>query len=140
MADNSWYTEIEDKLYNVIKTRIVKSLNTRTTPITGIHFTNENASNAPSAFPTVYFHELQPVETGNDLENQTVNAVLDTVEIIVYDKNRSRGKIIMTEATNQMKNLRYSVIMMPITTVYDSVYQSVARFRRTIGATDFENM
>lgn len=140
MANNAWYTEIEDKLYNVVKTRIVKALRTRATPITGVHYTNENASDAPAAFPTWYFHELQPAEMGNDLENVTINAVLDTIEIVVFDSDRSRGKIIMNESVAQMKNLAYSVTMMPIVLRIDNVYQITARFRRMIGADDFENM
>lgn len=140
MVDNSWYTEIEDKLYNIVKTRMVKALKARTKPVTGVHYTNENASDAPASFPTWYFHELQPVETGNDLENITINAILDTIEIVVFDSNRSRGKIIMNESVAQMKNLAYSVTMMPIVLRIDNVYQITARFRRMIGADDFANL
>lgn len=140
MADSSWYSEVEDKLYNIVKTRMVRELKALPTPITGVHYTTENASNAPSAFPTVYFHELQPAETGNDLENTVIHAVLDSIEIYVYDTNKNRGKKIMASAVNQMKALAFSVTMMPITVFSDNVYSTVARFRRTLGATEFENL
>ena len=130
-----WYSDIEDKIYTIVRTRMQKTLAGY-----NIHYTSTNENTGPSVFPTFYLHELTPMETGNDLENITVNAVMDTVEIVVYDTNRSRCKTIMNEAVKQMKALAYNSTAMPIPLRSDNVYTSVARFRRVIGADDFQNL
>lgn len=130
-----WYSDIEDKVYTIVRTRMKKSL----APLK-IHYSSENENTGNSSFPTFYLHELTPMESGNDLENITVNAVMDTIEIVVYDTNRDRCKKIMNEAVAQMKALAYNITAMPIPLRSDNVYTSVARFRRIIGADDFPNL
>jgi len=130
-----WYSDIEDKVYTIVRARMQKSLASLK-----IHYTSANENTGPSSFPTFYLHELTPMESGNDLENITVNAVMDTIEIVVYDTNRDRCKKIMNEAVAQMKALAYNITAMPIPLRSDNVYTSVARFRRIIGADDFPNL
>lgn len=88
-------------------------------------------------FPTLYLHELQPVEAGNDLDNTTVNAVLSTIEIQVWsNESEKHCKDILTAAIVEMKRLRFNVTMFPNVTTDNKIAWGVARFRRMIGAGD----
>jgi hypothetical protein len=60
----------------------------------------------------------------------------ETIEVIVYTKNRQQCKTIINEAVVQMKAISFDVTMMPIITTDDNVYSGVARFRRIVGSGD----
>lgn len=95
----------------------------------------ENIGNAQ--FPTMYMHELPAVETANDLDNTTVNAILCTIEIQVFTKNdETMCKSIMNDAVMEMKRFRFNVTAMPIVETSETVSKGVARFRRMVGSGD----
>lgn len=133
MADERWFTQLESRLFTLVSYRVKKALADK---YTKIKFTTDDQSNGTPIFPTWYFHELQPVETGQGLENSTINAVIETIEVIVHAKSKDSAKEIMAETVYQMKQLRFNVTMMPIVTSDSNIYSSVARFRRLIGAGD----
>lgn len=131
--DNTWFTSLEAKIFNIVSYRLKKALKMSDKDI---KCTTDGQSNSTAVFPTFYLHELSPVETGNDLENKTINALTETIEIIVYTKNRQQCKKIINEAVLQMKAISFDVTMMPIVTTDDNVYSGVARFRRIVGSGD----
>lgn len=131
--DNAWFTSLEAKIFNIVSYRLKKALKMSDKDI---KCTTDGQSNSTAVFPTFYLHELSPVETGNDLENKTINALTETIEIIVYTKNRQQCKKIINEAVLQMKAISFDVTMMPIVTTDDNVYSGVARFRRIVGSGD----
>ena len=45
-------------------------------------FSNEITDETPS-FPNVYIHELEPSEIGNDIANNKIHALRDTIQIEV---------------------------------------------------------
>lgn len=102
-----------------------------------INFTTDNRLPDNPSFPTVYIHELLSVEKGNDLENVTINAVLTTFQIEVYDTDSFEStKQVMNKVCEVMKSMGFSIISMPQFNNDDSYYRRVARFRRMIGSGD----
>lgn len=130
MADN-WFSQIESRIFTLVTTRMKRNL-----PNFKLRCTTDGQSNGPSYFPTVYIHELQPIEAGQDLTNRTVNALIYTMQIEVFAKSKSDAKTIMSEAVLQMKALSFDVSAFPVEMSDGNVVQSVARFRRVIGGGD----
>ena len=125
-----WWNEIEDKVFTYVKTKIKKKYSKLTCTTKG-----DNTSDVK--MPTLYLHEMTPVETGNDLDNTTVNAVISTIEIVVYtNTTESECKAMMGEAISLMKELRFNVVTFPDVITQNNVAIAVARFRRVIGSGD----
>lgn len=132
MKEN-WFAEIESRIFTQISYMLTERENA---PYPDMKCTTVS-QNTVVNFPTMYIHELQPVETGNDLVNQTVNAVLSTFEIQVWDNVSEKNcKDILTAAILEMKKLGFSVTMFPNVTTDSKIAWGVARFRRMIGAED----
>lgn len=132
MKEN-WFAEIESRVFTQISYMLTERENA---PYPDMKCTTVS-QNTVVNFPTMYIHELQPVEMGNDLVNQTVNAVLSTFEIQVWDNVSEKNcKDILTAAILEMKKLGFSVTMFPNVTTDSKIAWGVARFRRMIGAED----
>lgn len=130
---DSWFAEIESQVYTQVAYMLTE---VEDAPYPKLKCTTKSQSTIVS-FPTLYLHELQPVEAGNDLENATVNAVLSTIEIQVWsNKSEKDCKDILTAAILEMKRLRYNVTMFPNVTTDSKIAWGVARFRRMVGAGD----
>lgn len=95
------------------------------------------SQNTITQFPTLYLHELQPIEAGNDLVNDGVNAVISTMEVQVWSNvSETECKAILADAVLEMKRFGYSVTMFPDVRTNNKISWGAARFRRTIGAGD----
>ena len=136
MSNERWYETVESRILTLVRYRMQKALAGKTSK--NIKFTTEGESDAEPYFPTCYIHGLQPMETGGDLEGRTINAIIQTMEVQVYTKDRQECWLIMNEAVYQMKQLAFEVTAMPIVNKTNGVSQGVARFRRTIGAGDVD--
>ncbi len=134
MVDERWYEKIESSVYTLVSFRVKRELEGKTSK--PIKFTSVGESEASPYFPTAYLHELQPAEFGNDIEGRTINAVLETMECIVYSKDKTECKRILNECVFQMKQLHFNTTAMPIISTSGGVHNGVARFRRLIGADD----
>ena len=75
--DNNWYMQIQSKVFTQVSYMMKKKY-------PSLNCTTKNENGLPATFPTLYLHELAPVEQGQDLTNETVNAVLSTIEIQVW--------------------------------------------------------
>lgn len=132
MKDN-WFSEIESRIYTQVSYMLTERDDA---PYPDLKCTTVS-QNTVVNFPTLYLHELQPVEAGNDLDNTTVNAVLSTIEIQVWsNESEKHCKDILTAAIVEMKRLRFNVTMFPNVTTDNKIAWGVARFRRMIGAGD----
>lgn len=132
MKEN-WFAEIESRVFTQISYMLTERENA---PYPDMKCTTVS-QNTVVNFPTMYIHELQPVEMGNDLVNQTVNAVLSTFEIQVWDNVSEKNcRDILTASILEMKKLGFSVTMFPNVTTDSKIAWGVARFRRMIGAGD----
>lgn len=130
---DNWFAEIESKVFTQVSYMLAERPDA---PYPDLKCTTVS-QNTVVNFPTLYLHELQPVETGNDLDNVTVNAVLSTIEIQVWsNESEKHCKDILTAAIMEMKRLRYNVTMFPNVTTDSKIAWGVARFRRTVGAGD----
>lgn len=128
-----WFAQIEGSVF----TQIAYMLSERDeAPYPDLKCTTVS-QNTVVNFPTLYLHELQAVEAGNDLYNSAVNAVISTIEIQVWsNENEKKCKDILSTAIVEMKKLRYNVIMFPDVVTDRNIAWGVARFRRMIGSDD----
>lgn len=126
--------DIETIVYSRIKAILTSKLKTK---YPNISFTTSDKVSSNPKFPNVYVHMLGSQETGEDLENDTINGVLATFQIETNDnESQTRAKNVMNEVVKVMKGIRFSVIAMPENQNTDSSFRCVTRFRRTIGNLD----
>ena len=126
--------DIETIVYSRIKAILTSKLKTKYPNIT---FTTSDKVSSNPKFPNVYVHMLGSQETGEDVENNTINGVLTTFQIEVTDNElQTKAKDVMSEVVEIMKGMRFSVNAMPEFKNTDTAFRSVARFRRTIGNSD----
>ena len=135
MAD-LWFSELESKLF----TRIKYELTTKPeAPFPQLNCTTVSNSDTPTKFPTLYFHELEPVERGADLEGKTVNAVMETIEMQVYsNQSEKECKEIISEAIGIMKDLSFGITMFPNPQTRNKISFAIARCRRMIAHGDYD--
>ena len=132
---DNWYAELESKLYTRIKYELCLKGDA---PYPNLNCTTASTSDTPVKFPTLYIHELQPIEIGADLEGKTVNAVNETIEMQVFS-NRSEKECreIITSALGVMKSMSFQIAMFPDPqTRNDKVSYAIARCRRVIAQGD----
>ncbi len=132
MKDN-WFAEIESNVFTQVSYMLAERTDA---PYPDLNCTTVS-QNTMVHFPTLYLHELQPVEAGNDLLNESVNAVLSTIEIQVWSNVSEKDcKDIITAAVLEMKRLGYNVTMFPSVQTDSKIAWGAARFRRMVGACD----
>ena len=126
---------LESQVITRIKTQFSQKLKDR---YPNLNFTNSNRVDTAPAFPTVYIHEMPGMEEGADTEGNVINAVLCSFQIeVTTNTNQLEAKEVMNEVLRIMKKMRFQVISMPEFRNTNSVYRSVARFRRMIADKDF---
>lgn len=134
---DTWYSKIE----STILTYLDYELSSRVgAPYPDMNCTTSSqAESIPdiTVFPTLYVHDLEPIEIGGDLEGYSVNAIRSSIEIQVFsNESENHCKEIMTSAIQVMKALRYRVTMFPNPRTNNKVYYAIARFTRVIGSGD----
>jgi len=132
--DETWYSKIESTVISQVEYMLKSRADA---PYPNLNITSKNQETKPASLPTMYIHELEPVERGQDLDNATVNAVLHTMEIQVWtNASQNECKSILTAAITELKRMRYSIIMFPTVKTNDSLAWGVFRARRMVGAGD----
>lgn len=131
--NNMWFSDIE----STVLTKLSYMLADRTdAPYPDLVCTTANQNNF-TVFPTLYLHELTPVEAGNDLDNQIVNAVIETIEIQVWtNKTEEDCRKIFAAVLNEMKRMRFNITAFPAIQTDNKIAYGIARFRRIIGKDD----
>lgn len=126
--------DIETIVFSRIKAILTSKLKTK---YPNISFTTSDKVSSEPKFPNVYVHLVGSSETGEDLENNTINGVLATFQIETTDnESQTKAKDVMNEVVKVMKSMRFSVIVMPEFQNTDTTKRCVARFRRIIGNLD----
>ena len=126
--------DIQNIVHSRIKNKYPSALKTK---YPNTFFTTDNRILDNPNFPTIYTHLLSTQERGNDLENLTINAVLATVQVEVYDnESQDSANEVMNYVVDTMKSMAFSIIQMPENMNTSSTYRMVARFRRMIGSSD----
>ena len=132
--DEAWYSKIESDVF----TQVTYMLKDRAdAPYPNLHCTSATEQVNPAQFPTLLLHELAPVETGQDLDNVSVNAVIHTVEAQVWtNMGRTECKNILTVTLTELKRMRYNIVMFPTIKIENGISWGAIRARRIIGAGD----
>lgn len=131
---NSWFSQIESSVFTQLNYILCEQ---EYSPYPNLNCTTKSQTTKPSVFPTLYLHNLTPMEQGQDFENDYVNSVMATMEIQVYsNKSEDEANKIMTSAIVIMKSLRWSVTMFPDPQTSDGFSYAIARFRRLVTEND----
>lgn len=95
----------------------------------------------PAKFPTLNVDSLGEPSTADDLEHNTQNAIISTIELKAYTTTTlTDARTLMDKAGDVMLSMGYSLIYGPEDISTGSIYTIVSRFRRTVGAGDIEHM
>ena len=131
---DNWYAELESKLFTRIKYELCLKADA---PFPNLNCTTVSKADTPTEFPTLYFHELQPMEVGGDLEGKSINAVNETIEIQVFsNQSEKECKDIVTSALAVMKSMSFIVSIFPNPQTNDKVSFAITRCRRIIAQGD----
>lgn len=134
MANNDWFYNLESKIFTILKTRITKNLKSK---YPDIFCTRSGRVNSEPVFPTVYIHELPGIETGEDLDNTGINAILETLQVdVTTNQSMQDCTWVMMEVMSQLKALRFNMTAMPTYLIEDNIYRGIVRARRLIGSDD----
>ena len=132
MADN-WFSQIQSKIYTQVTYMLKKKYK-------NLNCTTSNENETPATFPTLYLHELAPLELGQDLTNESVNAIRCTIEIQVWASGGVSAELdcrnILTDASLEMKRLNFNISAMPSIQTTNKIAWGVIRCTRVIGAAD----
>lgn len=131
---STWYSQIESSIFTYLQYMMKNKPNA---PYSRLNCTTKSQSTKPSEFPTLYIHNLNPVEMAQDLENDEVNALLSTIEIQVFSNvSEKEANDIMTTAISLMKKNRWNVTMFPDPQTSDKISYAIARFRKLVTESD----
>lgn len=128
---------LESKIYTIIKTKVNKAMKSK---YPNISFANEPTSDTPS-FPNVFIQQLQPVETGQDIENSSINALIDTEQIqVTTNTSKAEAKEVAWACIDALKSIRYNVVGMPLYSIQvkenTRIHTYTLRASRVIGSGD----
>lgn len=139
MISETWYSEIESTIYTILQWKLV-SKEDAPFPYLNCTTSSENESlEGVSDFPALYVHLLPPLEVGQDLTNESVNAINATFEMQVYsNKSETQCTKIMNAVIKQMKALHFNISMFPDPQSSEKKYFAIARFNRIIAGGDKE--
>lgn len=127
---DDWFSKIQGKVFNQVQYMLKKTY-------PSLKCTTKNENETPADFPTLYLHELQPLEVGQDLTNESVNAIRCTIEIQVWTNTTEADcRKIIASAVNEMKRFRFNISAMPIVQTNDKISWGVFRATRIIGNGD----
>ena len=128
-----WYAELESKIFTILKTRINKKYKTK---YPDLNFTTDDTNRTPIKSPTIYFREIDSREMANNLENNVVNMVLETIEIDVHSLTRAECHNVSAMVRDEMKAISFSIIQQSPPMDDSEWWVCVMRFQRPIGSGD----
>jgi hypothetical protein len=124
--------QLESIITTQLKVRVPKLTDNK---YPNMSFTNEISDKTPS-FPNVYVMELQPSEVGNDLSNNQIHALRDTIQIEVSTNvSKSEAKIVRNACIAAMKAMRFSLVVDTYAKI-DNLHRYVIRMRRIVASGD----
>lgn len=131
--DDKWFLKVLPNVFTQVEYMLAGR---KDAPYPKLNCTTKS-ENTITKFPTLYLHELQPIEEGQDLVNDGVTAVYSTMEIQVWSNiNETECKEILADAIMEMKRFGFSVTMFPSVQTDNKIAWGAVRFRRMIGAGD----
>lgn len=133
-SDNQWALDLESTVVSLVKSKVLAKLQKK---YKNIKITDEGESDSTAVFPTVYIHLLSPVEWGQTLDGQDINAIMATFQIdVTANTNKSDCRYVMSAISDVFKTMRFDGTELPECTLSNGVHRNTARFKRIIGAND----
>lgn len=134
MIDNLWAFELESLIYSKVKAKAKDQLISK---FPKINFTTSDKNDGEPIYPTVYIHELPGVEQGKDLENKSINAVTETIQVeVITNTSQSDVKKISGVIAQIFKDMSFQVDSFPTFDNGTSYYRGIMRVSRMIGHGD----
>lgn len=131
MVSDTWYAGIEATVFTQVQYMLKKKY-----PTLNCNTTSETIT--PTQFPTMYLHEKQE-EVGQDLTNETVNAVNSTIYLRVWTNTTEKEcRDILTAASQELKRFHYNVKNLPTTQITDKIAFGEIMARRIVAGGDRE--
>lgn len=129
--DNTWYSTLETRIFSRVKSETEPKLKTK---YPTIFYTSSGSNKGTPVFPTVYIHELPGYEVGQDLGGDSINAVMETIQVeVITDTNQLDARRIMAEIVSSIKGMRFHVQTMPSFENGATYFRHICRCRRIIG-------
>lgn len=130
--NNSWVTDIQDKIYSRLEAVCVSKLSGY---YPDINVTMDDHKVTNPKFPNVYLHFLAPIEMGKDLDGKDINAIYLTAQIevtVTSAQDITVANKVSQVVVDCMKEMRFNATL-PEFINTDSEYRTVSRFTRMIG-------
>ena len=125
--------QLESIITTQVKVRVTSKIGSNYPKLS---FTNEISDVTPS-FPNVFIQEIGNREIGNTLENNTINAVFDSIQIVVTSNtSKSDVKAVSNACILSMKELAFDKFAGPLYSKNNNIHRIDLRFRRAIGGGD----
>lgn len=129
-----WWASLESVIFTKVKTKLTKNIGE---DFPKLYCTMSPVTQSAANFPTVYIHSVDWMESGQDLDNDDIHAVLLTMQIdVIANSSLADTKKVMNECVGIMKSMRFDIMAMPIYSSQDNLFMGVLRFRRYIGGND----
>lgn len=131
------FSRLGSTVYTILKTKVKKAMASN---FPNISFSDEPTNQDP-VFPNVFFQQLQPVEQGQTLDGNNINAMLDTVQITVTtNTSKSDANKVAWACVDALKSIRYDMVMLPIYSIQTKestrIHTFTFRARRIVGDGD----
>lgn len=128
VLDKYWYLNVADKVMYSIQNTFDKKANV----VANV------SPDTLASFPSIFYTQLNPLERGQDLTNETINAIDCTIEVRGYvNTGKDKDcKALLEPVIEGFKKFRFNVTTFPIYTKQDNVVRGVVRFNRIVGADD----
>lgn len=128
------YEVIEELVYSRLKADLMAS---EISPLLKPTSVTTEPANAVTIFPSIYIHELQPVELGRDLEGIDINCELVSIEInVTVDTDKMTAKRIAWECVDKMKRMGFEAFALPLYAKSSNIHTYSMRFRRNFSEND----
>lgn len=135
MTGNLWATDLESKIFSIVKYKAEKSL-VRKYP--NICFTSsQKATTGSTTYPVVYIHPKSMVELGTDLEGVSINSVRIRIQVDVYSTDLEKtAKDVQAVVLDCFKDLSFKISGFPIMENGDTYFHAISVVERQIDAND----
>ena len=130
---NEWIFDIDDIVLSDIEQYVTDEL---LDVYPDLFFTSSDYNSSDPSFPTVVVKGIDSREQGMTLKNDTINAVLYSIQVDVYANTKQQdAKRVMGSVMDALKKLQFTIFSMPEFKNTD-VFRMTLRARRMIGAND----
>ena len=129
--ENLWCFELADKIFTYVKTVATHSL---IDEFPNIFFTQSSINEGNAKYPTIYIHELPGSEVGQDLVNETINAIDYNMQVeVITDNTQEDARVVVAEIADIFKGMGFNLKQFPTFDNSITEYRTIMRVGRVIG-------